>query len=91
MKFHRNCFLIRPVGQLLKVFRYGHRNAGCSSYSTSALLQYTPRPTLNGISFNVREGELLMVVGRVGAGKVECDCFMRVIGLLYFFLVSTCT
>ena len=34
-------------------------------------------PTLQGLSFTVRPGELLAVVGPVGAGKVSYDDFCQ--------------
>ncbi|MXQ98864.1 hypothetical protein E5288_WYG002117 [Bos mutus] len=34
-------------------------------------------PTLQSLSFTVRPGELLAVVGPVGAGKVSCDAFCQ--------------
>ena len=36
-------------------------------------MQESELPTLKGLSFTVRPGELLTVVGPVGAGKVSCD------------------
>ena len=36
-------------------------------------MQESETPTLRGLSFTVRPGELLAVVGPVGAGKVSCD------------------
>ena len=40
-------------------------------------LQESETPTLQGLSFTVRPGELLAVVGPVGAGKVSCDAFCQ--------------
>ena len=39
-------------------------------------LQESETPTLQGLSFTVRPGELLAVVGPVGAGKVSCNAFV---------------
>ena len=36
-------------------------------------MQASDTPTLQSLSFTVRPGELLAVVGPVGAGKVSCD------------------
>ena len=38
-------------------------------------LQESGTPALKGLSFTVRPGELLAVVGPVGAGKVRSDGF----------------
>ena len=40
-------------------------------------LQKSGTPTLQGLSFTVRPGELLAVVGPVGAGKVRSDGFWQ--------------
>ena len=40
-------------------------------------LQKSGTPTLQGLSFTVRPGELLAVVGPVGAGKVCSDGFWQ--------------
>ena len=40
-------------------------------------LQKSGTPTLQGLSFTVRPGELLAVVGPVGAGTVSCDAFCQ--------------
>lgn len=41
-------------------------------------LQASETPTLRGLSFTVRPGELLAVVGPVGAGKVSYDAFRQI-------------
>ena len=40
-------------------------------------LQASETPTLQGLSFTVRPGELLAVVGPVGAGKVSYEAFRQ--------------
>ena len=40
-------------------------------------MQESETPALQGLSFTVRPGELLAVVGPVGAGKVSCDAFCQ--------------
>ena len=40
-------------------------------------LQESGTPALQGLSFTVRPGELLAVVGPVGAGKVCSDAFLQ--------------
>ena len=40
-------------------------------------LQKSGTPTLQDLFFTARPGELLAVVGPVGAGKVSCDAFCQ--------------
>ena len=51
-------------------------------------LQESEIPTLQGLSFTVRPGELLAVVGPVGAGKVSCDAFHQFDAMLQLLLNS---
>ena len=44
-------------------------------------LQESETATLQGLSFTVRPGELLTVIGPVGAGKVSCDAFVSLMQL----------
>ena len=40
-------------------------------------MQALETPTLQGLSFTVKPGELLAVIGPVGAGKVSYDAFCQ--------------
>ena len=51
-------------------------------------LQESRTPTLQGLSFTVRPGELLAVVGPVGAGKVSCGAFWQLDATLQSLLNS---
>ena len=51
-------------------------------------LQESESPILKGLSFTVRPGELLTVVGPVGAGKVSCDAFCQFDAMLQLLLNS---
>ena len=51
-------------------------------------LQELRTPALQGLSFTVRPGELLAVVGPVGAGKVSCGAFRQLDATLQSLLNS---
>ena len=51
-------------------------------------LQELRTPALQGLSFTVRPGELLAVVGPVGAGKVSCGAFWQLDATLQSLLNS---
>ena len=51
-------------------------------------LQESESPTLKGVSFTLRPGELLTVIGPVGAGKVSGDAFCQFDATLHLLLNS---